>query len=81
VRRDPTTSVTEQVLAILETHAGCTQSASHALLFILFTGMGSLWLRCAFVYIAVILGAGPLWYAIKGCHHIGTLTTHAAPST
>jgi len=34
----------------------------------------------AFVYIAVILGAGLLWYALKGRHHIGTLASHAAPS-
>ncbi|MGB8693890.1 MAG: hypothetical protein WCD08_10325, partial [Steroidobacteraceae bacterium] len=31
----------------------------------------------AFVYIAVILGAGLCWYAIKGRHHIGTLASHA----
>ena len=31
----------------------------------------------AYVYIAVILGAGLLWYAIKGRHHIGTLASHA----
>jgi urea carboxylase system permease len=31
----------------------------------------------AFVYIAVILGAGLLWYAAKGRHHIGTLASHA----
>jgi len=24
----------------------------------------------------VILGAGLLWYAVKGCHHIGTLASH-----
>src|SRR5690242_10345389 len=30
----------------------------------------------AFVYIAVILGAGLWWYAVKGCHHIGTLASH-----
>ncbi|HVN43692.1 MAG TPA: amino acid permease [Steroidobacteraceae bacterium] len=30
----------------------------------------------AFVYIAVILGAGLWWYAAKGCHHIGTLESH-----
>ncbi len=34
----------------------------------------------AFVYIAVILGAGLGWYAVKGCHHIGTLAAHAAPA-
>jgi urea carboxylase system permease len=32
----------------------------------------------AYVYIAVILGAGLLWYGIKGRHHIGTLASHAA---
>ena len=32
----------------------------------------------AFVYIGVILGAGLLWYFIKGRHHIGTLKSHAA---
>ncbi len=31
----------------------------------------------AFVYIAVILGTGLLWYALKGRHHIGTLADHA----
>ena len=31
----------------------------------------------AYVYIAVILGTGLLWYAIKGRHHIGTLASHA----
>jgi len=30
----------------------------------------------AFVYIAVIFGAGVWWYAIKGRHHIGTLASH-----
>jgi urea carboxylase system permease len=30
----------------------------------------------AFVYIAVILGAGLGWYAVKGRHHIGTLASH-----
>ncbi|MGB6485441.1 MAG: amino acid permease [Steroidobacteraceae bacterium] len=30
----------------------------------------------AFVYIAVILGAGLWWYAIKGRRHIGTLASH-----
>jgi urea carboxylase system permease len=30
----------------------------------------------AFVYIAVILGAGLCWYAGKGRHHIGTLASH-----
>jgi urea carboxylase system permease len=34
----------------------------------------------AFVYIAVILGAGLGWYAIKGRHHIGTLAAHAVTS-
>jgi urea carboxylase system permease len=35
----------------------------------------------AFVYIAVILGAGLWWYAVKGRRHIGTLASHtlAAP--
>ncbi|MBV8784162.1 MAG: amino acid permease [Gammaproteobacteria bacterium] len=32
----------------------------------------------AFVYIGIILGAGLLWYALKGRHHIGTLAAHAA---
>jgi urea carboxylase system permease len=32
----------------------------------------------AFVYIAVILGAGLLWYVLRGRHHIGTLASHAA---
>jgi len=32
----------------------------------------------AFVYIGVILGAGLLWYAVKGRNHIGTLESHAA---
>jgi len=32
----------------------------------------------AFVYIAVIMGSGLLWYGIKGRHHIGTLASHAA---
>ena len=30
----------------------------------------------AFVYIAVILGAGLWWYAVKGARHIGTLPSH-----
>ena len=30
----------------------------------------------AFVYIAAILGAGLVWYALKGRHHIGTLASH-----
>ncbi len=34
----------------------------------------------AFVYIGVILGAGLLWYGIKGRNHIGTLESHAAPT-
>jgi amino acid transporter len=34
----------------------------------------------AFVYIGVILGAGLLWYFIKGRNHIGTLESHAAAS-
>jgi amino acid transporter len=39
---------------------------------------GSPWYNTwgAFVYIAVILGAGLWWYAVKGCHHIGTLASH-----
>ena len=32
----------------------------------------------AFIYIGVILGAGLLWYVVKGRHHIGTLESHAA---
>jgi urea carboxylase system permease len=32
----------------------------------------------AFIYIGVILGAGLLWYGVKGRHHIGTLESHAA---
>jgi len=31
----------------------------------------------AFVYIAIILGAGLWWYAIKGRRHIGTLASHS----
>src|SRR5690242_658932 len=31
----------------------------------------------AFVYIGVILGAGLVWYGVKGRHHIGTLQSHA----
>jgi urea carboxylase system permease len=31
----------------------------------------------AFVYIAIILGAGLLWYAFRGRHDIGTLASHA----
>ena len=31
----------------------------------------------AFVYIAVILGSGLLWYAARGRHQIGTLASHA----
>jgi len=31
----------------------------------------------AFLYIGVILGAGLLWYGIKGRNHIGTLESHA----
>ncbi|HET9108341.1 MAG TPA: amino acid permease [Steroidobacteraceae bacterium] len=30
----------------------------------------------AFVYIAVILGSGLCWYAVKGRHQIGTLASH-----
>ena len=29
------------------------------------------------MYTGVILGAGLLWYAVKGRHHIGTLASHA----
>ncbi len=32
----------------------------------------------AYVYIGVILGAGLLWYGLKGRHGIGTLAAHAA---
>ena len=32
----------------------------------------------AFLYIGIIVGAGLLWYALKGRHHIGTLKSHAA---
>ena len=32
----------------------------------------------AFIYIGIILGAGLLWYAVKGRHHIGCLESHAA---
>ncbi len=32
----------------------------------------------AFVYIGIIVGAGMLWYCVKGRHHIGTLRSHAA---
>jgi urea carboxylase system permease len=35
----------------------------------------------AFAYTGVILGAGLLWYAFKGRHHIGTLASHAAAGT
>jgi amino acid transporter len=40
---------------------------------------GSPWYNTwgAYVYIAVILGAGLVWYAIKGRHHLGTLASHA----
>jgi len=31
----------------------------------------------AFVYIGVILGAGLIWYSLKGRHHIGTLASHS----
>jgi amino acid transporter len=33
----------------------------------------------AFAYTGVILGAGLLWYGLKGRHHIGCLSSHAAP--
>ncbi|MEI8299376.1 MAG: amino acid permease [Pseudomonadota bacterium] len=45
---------------------------------------GSPWYNTwgAFVYIAIILGTGLCWYAIKGRHHIGTLASHAVtPNT
>jgi urea carboxylase system permease len=32
----------------------------------------------AFVYIAIILGSGLLWYALRGRHGMGTLAEHAA---
>jgi urea carboxylase system permease len=35
----------------------------------------------AFIYIGVILGAGLLWYFVKGRHHIGTLKSHAVETT
>jgi urea carboxylase system permease len=31
----------------------------------------------AFVYTGVILGAGLLWYGLRGRHHLGTLASHA----
>lgn len=34
----------------------------------------------AFIYIGVILGAGLLWYFLKGRNHIGCLKSHAAES-
>jgi amino acid transporter len=34
----------------------------------------------AFIYIGVILGAGLLWYFLKGRNHIGTLKSHAVES-
>jgi urea carboxylase system permease len=34
----------------------------------------------AFAYTGVILGAGLLWYGLKGRHHIGTLSSHSAAS-
>jgi urea carboxylase system permease len=33
----------------------------------------------AFAYTGVILGAGLVWYLLKGRHHIGCLASHAAP--
>ena len=33
------------------------------------------------IYIGLILGAGLLWYFVKGRNHIGTLESHAAAST
>ena len=35
----------------------------------------------AFVYIAVIFGAGLWWYAAKGRHHVGTLASHTLSAT
>jgi urea carboxylase system permease len=35
----------------------------------------------AFAYTGVILGAGLLWYVLKGRHHLGCLASHAAPGT
>jgi urea carboxylase system permease len=35
----------------------------------------------AFVYTGVILGAGLLWYGLKGRHFIGTLAAHSATSS
>jgi amino acid transporter len=32
----------------------------------------------AYVYIGVILGAGLAWYGLRGRHHVGTLSSHAA---
>lgn len=34
----------------------------------------------AFIYIGVILGAGLIWYFLKGRKHIGTLKSHASAS-
>ena len=34
----------------------------------------------AFVYIGIIVGAGMLWYSVRGRHHIGTLRSHAVES-
>jgi len=34
----------------------------------------------AFVYIAVILGVGLLWYALRGSRHIGILASHTLKS-
>ena len=31
----------------------------------------------AYLYIGVILGAGLLWYGLRGRHHVGTLSSHA----
>jgi amino acid transporter len=44
---------------------------------------GSPWYNTwgAFVYIAIILGAGLSWYAAKGRHHIGTLASHSVTTS
>lgn len=44
---------------------------------------GSPWYNTwgAFVYIGVILGAGLLWYAVKGRQQFGTLASHAMAAT
>ncbi|WP_330178946.1 APC family permease [Nocardia sp. NBC_01503] len=35
----------------------------------------------AFIYIGAILGAGLIWYALRGTRVIGVLASHAAPAT